>query len=129
MKILIADDHAMLRKGLIQILADEYPGAKFGETATTPATLAGLAFERWDALILDIFLPGRTGLEVLHEVRRQQPALPVLVVSSAPEEQLAVRVLKAGASGYLNKQAAPEELVRAISRLLAGGRYVSMAVA
>lgn len=129
MKILIADDHAILRKGLILLLNEAYPDMHFGEVATTAETLAGLARERWDALILDIFMPGRTGLEVLREVRQQWPELPVLVVSSAPEDQLAVRVLKAGASGYLNKQAAPEELVRAIGRLLAGGRYVSVALA
>ena len=112
MKILIADDHAVLRKGLVQILAEEFPDAHFGETANTPETLACLSRDRWDVLVLDIFMPGRTGLEVLLDVRQHQPDLPVLVLSSAPEEQLAVRVLKAGASGYLNKQTAAEELVR-----------------
>ena len=129
MKILIADDHALLRQGLILLLQEAYPGMHFGEAATTPETLAGLARERWDVLVLDIFMPGRTGLEVLHEARRLRPELPVLVVSSAPEEQMAVRVLKAGASGYLNKAMAAEELVRAIGRLLAGGRYVGPALA
>jgi DNA-binding NarL/FixJ family response regulator len=129
MKILLADDHAVVRTGLRQILAEAFPDASFGETATTPETLAALSRDRWDVLVLDIFMPGRTGLEVLHDVRQRQPDLPVLVVSSAPEEQLAVRVLRAGAGGYLNKQAAPEELVRAIDRLLAGGRYVSAKLA
>jgi two-component system, NarL family, invasion response regulator UvrY len=129
MKILIADDHAVLRKGLVQILAEEYPDAHFGETSTTPETLDCLSQHRWDLLVLDIFMPGRTGLEVLHEVRQQYANLPVLVLSSAPEEQLAVRVLKAGASGYLNKQTAPENLVEACRRILAGGRYVSAALA
>lgn len=129
MKILIADDHAMLRKGLIQILAEEYPDAHFGEASTTPETLESLSKHRWDALVLDVFMPGRGGLEVLHDVRQNHPNLPVLVVSSAPEEQLAVRVLKAGASGYLNKQAAPDELVKAVGKVLAGGRYVSAAMA
>jgi DNA-binding NarL/FixJ family response regulator len=128
-KILIADDHAVLRKGLIQILADAYPDAQCGETSSTPETIAALARGRWDVLVLDIFMPGRTGLDVLREVRQQHPGLPVLVLSSAPEEQLAVRVLRAGASGYLNKQAAPEELVRAVGRLRAGGRYVGSALA
>jgi two-component system invasion response regulator UvrY len=129
MMILIADDHAVLRKGLVQILAEEHPDAHFGEASTTTETLACLSRHRWDVLVLDIFMPGRTGLEVLHEVRRHHPNLPVLVLSSAPEEQLAVRVLKAGASGYLNKQAAPENLALAVRKVLAGGKYVSAALA
>ena len=129
MKILIADDHAALRKGLIQILTDAIDGAEFGEASTTTETLACLSRGRWDVLVLDIFMPGRGGLEVLGEVRQQHPNLPVLVLSSAPEEQLASRVLKAGASGYLNKQTAPEELVKAVAKVVAGGRYVSAAMA
>ena len=129
MNILIADDHAVLRKGLVQILAEEYPDAHFGEASTTPETLACLSRRRWDMVVLDIFMPGRGGLEVLHDVRRHYPNLPVLVLSSAPEEQLAVRVLKAGASGYLNKQAAPENLSLAARKVLAGGKYVSPALA
>jgi two-component system, NarL family, invasion response regulator UvrY len=129
MKILLADDHAVLRKGLIQILAEEFPGAQFGEASTTPETQEALSLQRWDVLVLDIFMPGLGGLEVLNNVKRHHPNLPVLVLSSAPEEQLAVRVLKAGAKGYLNKQAAPEELVKAVRRLLAGGRYVSATMA
>jgi DNA-binding NarL/FixJ family response regulator len=128
MKILIADDHAVLRKGLIQILADEFPDARFGEASSTSETADRLASEPWDALVLDIFMPGRGGLEVLQDLRRLHARLPVLVLSSAPEEQMAIRVLKAGASGYLNKQAAPEELVRAVKRVLAGGKYVSATV-
>lgn len=129
MKILIADDHVALRKGLIQILSDAFAGARFGESSTTADTLDALAKQRWDVLVLDIFMPGRGGLEVLADVRQRQPTLPVLVLSSAPEEQLALRVLKAGASGYLNKQAAPEELVTAIRKVLTGRRYVSAALA
>jgi two-component system invasion response regulator UvrY len=129
MKILIADDHAVMRKGLVQILAEEYPDAQFGEAATTPETLACLSQHPWDLLALDIFMPGRTGLEVLHDVRDHYPNLPVLVLSSAPEEQLAVRVLKAGASGYLNKQAAPEHLALAVRKVLAGGKFVSATLA
>ena len=129
MKILIADDHAVLRKGLVQILAEEYPAAQFGEAGTTAEALACLAQHSWDVLVLDIFMPGRTGLEVLHDVRTHYPKLPVLVLSSAPEEQLAIRVLKAGANGYLNKQAAPEHLALAVQKVLAGGKYVSPALA
>ncbi|MFA6293217.1 MAG: response regulator transcription factor [Victivallales bacterium] len=129
MKILLADDHAILRKGLIQLLSEAFPDAEFGEASTTPETLDCLSRQRWDVLVLDIFMPGRSGLEVLYEVRRQYPELPVLILSSAPEEQLAVRVLKAGASGYLNKQTVPEELVKAVTKVRAGGRYVSAALA
>ena len=129
MKILIADDHAVLRKGLVQILTDEFAEAQFGEAATTAETLDALAREPWDVLVLDIFMPGRGGLDVLKDLRQQHPNLPVLVLSSAPEEQLAARTLKAGARGYLNKQAVPEELVKAVRKLLAGGRYVSAAMA
>ena len=129
MKILIADDHAVLRKGLIRLLSEEFPRAAFGEASSTPETLASLAREHWDVLVLDIFMPGRSGLDVLYEVHRQYARLPVLVLSSAPEEQLAIRVLKAGASGYLNKQVAPEELAKAVRKVVAGGRYVSAALA
>ena len=129
MKILIADDHAVLRKGLVQILAEEYPAAQFGEAATTPETLACLSQHPWDLLVLDIFMQGRTGLEVLHDVRARYPNLPVLVLSGAPEDQLAVRVLQAGASGYLNKQAAPENLTLAVRKVLTGGKYVSATLA
>ena len=129
MRFLLADDHAVLRAGLIQLLREEFPQAEFGEASTTPETLECLRRERWDVLVLDIFMPGRSGLDVLYEVQRQCPRLPVLVLSSAPEEQLAVRVLKAGARGYLNKQVAPEELVTAVRRVHAGRRYVSVATA
>jgi len=129
MKILIADDHAVLREGLKQILTEEFPQAEFGQAGTTHETLERLQRERWDVLILDIFMPGRSGLDVLAEVRQSHPRLPVLVLSSAPEEQLALRVLKAGASGYLNKQAAPESLVEAVKKVLAGGKYVSAGLA
>jgi len=129
MKILVADDHAVLRKGLVQLLADEFPEAQVGEASTTSETLDCLSQHAWDVLVLDIFMPGRSGLDVLHDVRRQHSKLPVLVLSSAPEEQLATRVLKAGASGYLNKQVAPEELVKAVRQVASGGRYVSSAMA
>jgi DNA-binding NarL/FixJ family response regulator len=128
-RILIADDHAVLRKGLRQLLAEEYPDVQIGEASTTAETLDLVSSQPWDMLVLDIFMPGRTGLEVLHEVRRHRPDLPVLVLTSAPEEQLAVRMLKAGAAGYLNKRTAPEELIGAAKKILAGGRYVSAELA
>lgn len=84
---------------------------------------------QWDVIILDITMPGRSGLEVLREIKKARPKLPVLVLSMHPEDQFAVRVLKAGASGYMTKETAPEELVGAIKKVMAGGRHISVAVA
>lgn len=129
MRILLADDHAVLRQGLKQILLEEFPEAEFRETGTTQETLDCLQENPWDIILLDVFMPGRSGLEVLDVVRQMAARPPVLVLSSAPEEQLAVRVLRAGASGYLNKQAAPEHLVQAVRKLIQGGKYVSATLA
>ena len=122
MRILLADDHVVLREGLKQILAEAFPQAEFGEASTTQQTIDLLSHGAWSVVVLDVFMPGRSGLEVLSEVRKNHPALPILVLSSAPEEQLALRVLKGGASGYLNKQVAAENLVLAVKKVLAGGR-------
>lgn len=129
MRILIADDHTILRHGLKQILEEEFPQLQFGEATTTTETLQLLRNSPWDLLILDITMPGRGGLEVLAETSRDHPNLPVLVLSSSPEDQLAVRTLKAGASGYLNKRSAAEELVSAVRKVMTGGKYVSSALA
>lgn len=129
MRILIVDDHATLRRGLKEILALEFAGAKFGEAGNYQEAIAQIATESWDLLVLDVFLPGRSGLEVLRELRLRNSKLPVLVLSSAPEEQMAVRMLRAGAAGYLNKQTVPEELARAVKKVAAGGRYVSATLA
>jgi DNA-binding NarL/FixJ family response regulator len=127
--ILLADDHAVVREGLKQILAEAFPEAAFQASSTIPNLRQNLREQRWDVLVLDLFMPGATGLSVLREIRQTHPQVPVLVLSSAPEEQLAVSVLRAGASGYLNKQAAPEHLVQAIRKLLVGGKYVSPTLA
>jgi two-component system invasion response regulator UvrY len=129
MKILIVDDHTVLREGLKQILADGLEKVEFGEAANTGQSLDQLSTHRWDVVVLDINLPGRSGLEVLREAKKNYPRLPVLVLSSAPEEQLGRRVLKAGASGYLNKQTAPDELVNAVRKVASGGRYISSRLA
>ena len=129
MKILLADDHALLRQGLKQILAEEFPEAEFFETGTTQETVSLLLEQGCDVVVLDVFMPGRSGLEVLETARQLNPRPAVLVLSSAPEEQLAIRVLRAGASGYLNKQAAPEHLVQAVRKVLQGGKYVSATLA
>ena len=129
MKILIVDDHAVVRRGLRQILADEFQRADFGEARNAQEALARVWKEKWDVVVLDITMPGRSGLEVLREIKNAKAKVPVLVLSMHPEDQFAMRVLKAGASGYMNKESAPEELVRAVQKLLAGGRYVSPSLA
>jgi DNA-binding NarL/FixJ family response regulator len=129
MKILIADDHAVVRHGLKQILADDFKEAVFGEATTGEEALNQVFKDKWDVIVLDITMPGRTGLEVLREIKKFRPKLPVLVLSMHPEDQFAVRVLKAGAAGYMTKESAPEELVGAIKKVLAGGRHVSPSLA
>jgi len=129
MKILIVDDHAVVRRGLRQILADEFRRADFGEARNAQEALARVWKEKWDVVVLDISMPGRSGLEVLREIKNAKAKVPVLVLSMHPEDQFAVRVLKSGASGYMTKESAPEELVRAVQKLLAGGRYVSPSLA
>jgi two-component system, NarL family, invasion response regulator UvrY len=129
MKILITDDHAVLRRGLRQIIEDGFGKVQFGEAANASEAIAQVAKEAWDLVVLDITMPGRTGLEALKEIKTLRPNLRVLVLSVHSEDQFAVRVLKAGASGFLNKDSAPEELVKALRKVLAGGRYVSNSLA
>lgn len=129
MRVLIVDDHAIVRRGLRDLLSDEFLGAAFGEAADAPQALEQLREKKWDVALLDIALPGKSGLELLKELKNEWPKLPVLVLSAHPEDQFAVRVLKAGAGGYMTKESAPEELAKAIRKILAGGRYVSPALA
>lgn len=129
MRILIADDHAVVRHGLKQILASAFKRAVFGEAANSQEALERVWKEPWDVVILDLTMPGRSGLEVLKEIKRARPKLPVLILSMHPEDQFAVRLLKAGASGYMTKESAPEELVGAVNKAVAGGRYVSLQLA
>jgi len=129
MRILIADDHAVVRQGLKHILAEAFKRAFFGEAATSQQTLERVWKEPWDIVILDLTMPGRNGLEVLKEIKQAHPTLPVLILSMHPEDQFAVRLLKAGAAGYMTKESAPEALVGAVRKAIAGGRYVSAALA
>jgi two-component system invasion response regulator UvrY len=128
-KALIADDHAVVRQGLRQILQETSDMQVTGEAATGPEALDRARGDSYDVVVLDITMPGRSGFEVLKELRVDRPELPVLVLSMHAEEQFAVRLLKAGAAGYLNKESAPEELVKAIRKVVAGGRYVSPTLA
>src|SRR5438105_10377417 len=129
MKILLTDDHALVRQGLRLILADHFKNATFGEARNAHEALTRVWKEKWDVVVLDITMPGRSGLEVLREIKKSRPKLPVLVLSMHPENQFAVRVLKRGASVYMTKESAPNELVGAIKKVLAGGRYVSTSLA
>jgi two-component system invasion response regulator UvrY len=129
MRILIVDDHAMVREGLKRILLDEYKDATFGEAANTTEALDQIWKKKWDVLLLDITMHGRTGLDVLKEIRASASKVPVLVLSAHPEEQYAVRVLKAGAAGYLTKESAPQELCRALRKVCSGGKYITTTLA
>jgi DNA-binding NarL/FixJ family response regulator len=125
----VCDDPAVVRHGVKQILADEFKKATFGEARNAQEALELVWKQPWDVVVLDITMPGRSGLEVLREIKKHNPRLPVLVLSMHPENQFAVRVLKRGASGYMTKESAPNELVGAIRKVLAGGRYVSPSLA
>jgi len=129
LRILLVDDHAVVRRGLRQILADELPAAEFGEAGGTSEALERVAGADWDVVILDLSMPGRGGLEALKEIRLRKPRLPVLVLSMHSEDQYAIRALRAGAAGYLTKVSAPEALVEAVREVYEGGRYVSATVA
>jgi DNA-binding NarL/FixJ family response regulator len=128
-RVLIADDHAILRRGLKEILVRELKEVVCGEAEDTQQALDLVRKQEWDLVILDVSMPGRSGLDVIRELKPLQPKLPILVLSMHPEDQYGKRVLKAGASGYMNKESAPEELIKAIRKVLAGGRYVSPALA
>jgi DNA-binding NarL/FixJ family response regulator len=128
-QILIVDDHAILRRGLQEILEREFRDVRIGGAGTAEQALTQLDSEKWDLVILDITMPGRSGVDVLRHLKALRPKLPVLVLSMHPEDQYGKRVLKAGASGYMNKESAPEELIKAVRKLLSGGRYVSPTLA
>ena len=124
-RVLIADDHAVVRQGLRQILEDTREMLVAGEATNGQEVLAKVRAELWDVVVLDISMPDQSGLDILKQLRVEQPSLPVLVLSMYPEDQYAMRVLKAGGSGYLTKESAPDELVKAVRKVVSGGRYVS----
>jgi two-component system invasion response regulator UvrY len=128
-RILIADDHSVVRKGLKQILKGEFPSVHIEEAANAEDLLKKVMAEEWDMVISDISMPGKSWLDVLAQIRQVHPKLPYLVLSMYPEEQYAIRVLKAGASGYLNKDSLPEELLKAVNRVLSGKKYITPSTA
>jgi DNA-binding NarL/FixJ family response regulator len=129
LRILLADDHSVVRQGLRQILSDALPYATFAEATNAAQVLDFVSNQNWSVLVLDISMPDRSGLEALREVRKARPRLPVIMLSIHPEDQFAVPCLKAGAAGYLTKTSAPEELVKAVQKVVSGGRYVSAGLA
>jgi len=124
-RALIADDHAVLRRGLADVLSAERDIVVRGEAGSCREVLAKLKQGEWDVVVLDLNFPDGNGLDLLREIKRERPKLPILILTIASEDQYAVRALRSGASGYLTKESAPEELVQAVRKVVAGGRYVS----
>ncbi len=128
MRILVADDHGAVRKGVRQIMLDEFTGAEIEEAADADTAIEKIRTGHWDLVISDHTMPGKSGLEVAQFVKKNFPALPLLMLSIHPEEQYAIRALKAGAAGYLSKDAPNEELIKAVHLLLLGRKYISPGV-
>jgi two-component system, NarL family, invasion response regulator UvrY len=129
LSVLLVDDHAIVRQGVKQIIAQEFPNAVFGEAQNADEALAKLSNSDWSVMIVDVGMPGRNGLEVLSDAQQSNPKMPVLVLSMYPERQYAIRALRGGAAGYLTKDSALAELVKAVRKVLAGGKYVSSSLA
>jgi two-component system invasion response regulator UvrY len=129
MRILCVDDHAIFRQGVKQILLQHDRQMKIGEAATAQAAMQLACEDRWDVVILDLSLPDRSGFQLLSELKHEQPDVPVVVLSMHGEDEYAMRALRNGASGYVTKESAPEELILAIQRVTRGGRYMTPALA
>lgn len=129
MKILIADDHTLIREGLRKILVEALPFAEVHDVADSADLFKKAISEKWDIIISDISMPGYSGIEILKQIKDQVPNTPVLMLSMHTPEQYAVRAIKAGASGYLTKESAPNELVKAVQQILSGRKYITSEVA
>lgn len=129
MKIIIADDHALIRRGLKEILQQVKGLVLLDEADNGAELLLKISENDYDIVVLDISMPGKSGLDVLKDIRKIKPELPVLILSVYPEEQYAIRVLKAGASGYMTKDSAPDDLINAIIKIVGGGKYISPSLA
>ena len=128
-RILIADDHAVVRKGLKQLLLEKYPTASIGETGDAEDLIAQVMNQEWDVVICDMNMPGRSGLDALQQIKELSPKLPVLIMSIYPEDQYALRVLKAGASGYLAKESIHDDLIKAIEMVRIGRKFITPSIA
>ena len=129
LKILIADDHAIVRKGLKQILIEEYPSVVVGEVADTEGLLTEIINDTWNIVICDMNMPGRSGLDALNQLKQLAPQLPVLIMSIYPEDQYALRAIKAGAAGYLAKETIHDDIIKAIQTVQLGKKFITPAVA
>lgn len=129
LRILIADDHIIVRKGLKQILLEEFSGALIEEVPDAEELIKKVMAEKWDVVLSDLSMPGRSGLDALQQIKTSFPDLPVLILSIHPEEQYALRALRSGAAGYLSKDTAPDELVKAVKKVLLGKKYISQSIA
>ena len=128
-RILVADDHTVVRRGLRQILLEGFPGALVEDVGDAEDLIKNVIKFEWDVVISDLSMPGRSGLDALQQIKQLHPNLPVLILSIHSEEQYALRVLKSGASGYLSKDMAPDELVNAVKKVMLGKKYITAAVA
>ena len=128
MTILIADDHQVLRKGLILIIREEFPDTVFDEAATGKEALEKLRLKPYDIAVVDISMPEISGLDVISQLKTENIKTPVLILTAQPEEQYAIRVLKAGASGFIGKEAAADQLTVAIRKIISGRKYISESV-
>ncbi len=130
MRVLIIDSHAIVRRGIISLLREYFDkDVEVGETADARTGMIAVSQNAWDLVLLDINMPGRSGLELIAEIKREKPELPILVITTHPEKDYALRAFKSGAVGYVSKQSTPEVLVTAVKRVLEGGRYVSQTLA
>jgi len=128
-RILVADDHPSVRRGVKEMLIDTFSDVEIEEAATSPEVLELAGKHPWSLIILDLTMPGRGGLDTLQDLKSAYPDMPVLVLSMHPEDQFAVRAIRAGASGYITKESVAEELILAVKRILAGRRYIRSSVA
>jgi two-component system, NarL family, invasion response regulator UvrY len=128
-RILIADDHAIVRKGLRHLLLEEYPTAVIEEVTDAESLVVKSVANEWDVVICDLSMPGRSGLDALIQIKQASPKLPVLIMSMHPEDQYALRTLKAGASGYLNKESIHSDLIRAVQTVMLGKKFITPSIA
>jgi two-component system invasion response regulator UvrY len=129
LKVLIIDDHPLVRRGLIETIQEEFANATIGQASDSQGGIELVWRESWDVVLLDIAMPGRSGLDILKEIKQERPKTPILILSTYSEDQFAIRALKSGADGYLTKDVLGQELVAAIKRVLAGGKYIRASLA
>lgn len=129
MRVLLVDDHAIVRRGMISLLREHFGAVEIGEAEDAKSGLREALASEWDLVVADISMPGRSGLDLIQDIKREKPALPVLVISNHLEKDYAMRAIKSGASGYVSKQSAADVLVTAVQRVASGRRYISPALA